>query len=88
MPVTLSDYHEASAVPITVPICQEPKETPVLAWRATGLTYHSGPVYQCLNDGHLAYEVDGSRLVQLPEDVEEAFLALILDGLLADDGVN
>lgn len=88
MPVTLSDYHKVSVVPTPIPVYQEHQETPVLAWRATGLTYHSGPVYQCLNDGHLAYEVDGSRLVELPEDVEEAFLALILNGLLTDDGVN
>jgi hypothetical protein len=54
---------------------------PVHAWRLTDFSYRGNPVYQSLSDGHMAYEADFQRLVALPDDVEDAFLAV----LLADD---
>lgn len=81
-----------SAQSLPIPISHYPEQTatPVHAWRQTGFSYHGLPVYQSLSDGHLAYEADFQRLVELPDDVEDAFLSVMLadefSGGLEGDG--
>lgn len=68
----------AQSLPIPITHYQEQAGRPVHAWRQTGFSYHGLTVYQSLSDGHLAYEADYQRLVQLPDDVEDAFLSVML----------
>ena len=75
MTTTLS----ASSVPIVMLPLSEASPAS-RGWQITDYAYRGYPVYQNMNDGHLAFEADGTHLVQLPDAVEN----MILDSMMLD----
>ena len=61
-----------------------PTQTPVRHYNLNGwdrledISYRGWPVYVSRYNGAVAYEVDGTQLVSLPEEVEDAITEILL----------
>jgi hypothetical protein len=77
--VTLS--LSATTVPTTTPV----RHYSLNGWDRLDIAYQGWPIYVSRLNGAVAYEVAGTQLVSLPEEVEDGIMEILLMDVLIQE---